>query len=292
LIITFTIAYPVMGLIALAVHGHIPGNALLRLLPIPPDELAGLLLTLGALLPAALYVTWASDGRRGVIELVRRITHWRFGWRWWLLILTGLPTLTIAFGLVLGDAPHDVDPLALLQQLPLLLINLLLVNLWEESAWAGFLQTRLERRHNLVLAAALTALPFGLAHWPLSWLDPAPSTTSVLLALPSYLILGLLVRPLFGLTLRAAGNSVLAVAVTHSVFNRTQNPNGIAAEVLTGQGYRLGVLAALLVLTGLVAVLARDRLGRSYRHHLDDAPPCLDHRNHHRPTSVLPQQAR
>jgi membrane protease YdiL (CAAX protease family) len=34
----------------------------------------------------------------------------------------------------------------------------LLINLWEEAAWAGFLQTRLERRHNFFLAALLTGI--------------------------------------------------------------------------------------------------------------------------------------
>ena len=29
------------------------------------------------------------------------------------------------------------------------------------AAWAGFLQTRLERRHTLLVAALITAVPFG-----------------------------------------------------------------------------------------------------------------------------------
>ena len=46
-------------------------------------------------------------------------------------------------------------------QLRLLLINFILVNLREETAWAGVMQTRLERRHNIFVAAALTAVLFG-----------------------------------------------------------------------------------------------------------------------------------
>src|SRR5215217_1308180 len=65
LIMVFSIAYPVMSLLALAVHGIIPGGALLERLPFPPDEVAGLLLTMCALLPSALFVTWAADGRPG-----------------------------------------------------------------------------------------------------------------------------------------------------------------------------------------------------------------------------------
>jgi hypothetical protein len=68
LIMAFAIAYPVMALVALAVHRVIPGRSLLDRLPFPPDEIAGLMLTMFALLPSALFVTWAADGRPGVIS--------------------------------------------------------------------------------------------------------------------------------------------------------------------------------------------------------------------------------
>ena len=67
------IAYPVMGVLVLIVHGVIPGAALLQRLPVGPDELAGLTLTVGALLPSALYVTWAAEGRPGLVRLLRRM---------------------------------------------------------------------------------------------------------------------------------------------------------------------------------------------------------------------------
>ena len=195
----FLIAYPLMSLIALAALGLMPGGGLLARLPVAPDEVAGLVLTMGALFPAALYVTWATEGRSGVKRLIRRTVRWRFGLRWWLVILTALPLLTVAAGLLLGDSLRSVEPVRLLlHQVPLLLVNLLLVNLWEESAWAGFLQTRLERRHNVFTAALLTAVPFGFAHWPLALFDPTVSVGSVLVALPGYLLLGALVRPLLG----------------------------------------------------------------------------------------------
>src|SRR5512132_3357954 len=83
LIMAFAIAYPVMSLVALAVHRVIPGGPLLDRLPVPPDETIGLMLTMFALLPSALCVTWAADGRRGVVRLFKRIARWRFGVAWW-----------------------------------------------------------------------------------------------------------------------------------------------------------------------------------------------------------------
>jgi uncharacterized protein len=80
--------------------------------------------------------------------------------------------LTVVLTLILGGSLKSIDPVGLFwDQLRLLLINFILVNLWEETAWAGVMQTRLERRHNIFVAAALTAVPFGFIHLPLAFLS-------------------------------------------------------------------------------------------------------------------------
>ena len=275
LVLVFAIGYPVMFAVVLVAHRVIPGRELIERLPVGFDEVTGLLLTVCVLLPSAVYVTWAAEGRTGLRRLFRRVTRWRFGLGWWVLILVALPVLSVVSGLLLGDTLRSAASASLiLNQVRLLLINLLLVNLWEETAWAGVMQTRLERRHHVVVAAGLTAVPFGLIHWPLAFLGPF-TATSVLVALPAYIVLGGLVRPLGGLVMRGARDSVLAFALLHSVFNRSANPDGIAATFLSGTGYQLGILIVLVLLTVALAGLQRHRLGSSYRHRLDSRPEHL-----------------
>lgn len=48
---------------------------------------------------AALAVTTWRRGRIGLTDLLRRMTQWRVGWRWWLAGL-GLPATFIAVGLI------------------------------------------------------------------------------------------------------------------------------------------------------------------------------------------------
>jgi membrane protease YdiL (CAAX protease family) len=273
LIMAFAIAYPVMSLAALAVHRVIPGGPLLDRLPVPPDETVGLTLTMFALLPSALYVTWAADGRPGVVSLFKRIARWRFGVAWWLAVLAGLPVLTVVATLILGGSLESIDPVGLFwDQLRLLLINFILVNLWEETAWAGVMQTRLERRHNIFVAAVLTAIPFGFIHLPLAFLSEI-TIASVLISLAAYIVLGLFLRPLVGVVLRGSRDSLLAAGLMHSVFNRTNNDNGIAASLLNGELYRLGILIAVVVFIAALALLAgRRRLSRAYRLELDANP--------------------
>ena len=254
LIMAFAIAYPVMSLPALAVHRVIPGGALLDRLPFPPDEIAGLMLTLFALLPSALFVTWAADGRPGVVSLFKRIARWRFGVAWWLAVLAGLPVLTVLFTLILGGSLESIDPSKLF---------------WEETAWAGVMQTRLERRHNIFVAAVLTAVPFGFIHLPLAFLGEI-TIASVFISLVAFIVFGLFLRSLVGVVLRGSRDSLLAAGLMHSVFNRTNNENGIAAALLNGELYRLGILIAVIVLIAALALLAgRRRLSRAYRLVLD-----------------------
>jgi uncharacterized protein len=269
LILGFGLAYPAMALPILATRGIIPGGSLPGRLHIAPDELAGVLLTLVGLFPAAMIVTWAVDGRVGVRQLVGRMVRWRVGVGWWLLVLAGLPLFTVGFALLLGDSPASIDPVRVLaSQLVLGALNFVLVNIWEETAWAGFLQTRLERRRTIVVAALLTAIPFGFVHWPLAFFGPV-TVASAAIALAFYLLLGVLFRPMLAIVMRGARNSVLLVAVMHTMFNRTNNDNGIAASVLTGDARALALPLAVMALTAVTALVIRARLSRAYRFRLD-----------------------
>jgi membrane protease YdiL (CAAX protease family) len=263
-------AYLLSGLWGLAYHGFLPGSGLADALRIAPDEVTGALLVT-ALLPTALYVTWATDGRDGVRALLRRVMRWRVSPVWWLLVITGLPGLTIGLALLSGDQLKDVSlPSLLPKQVVLLLINLLVINLWEETAWAGVVQTRLERRHSLFTASVLTALPFAAVHVPLEFFLDEPVTAGSLVgAFISYFILGLLVRPLFAVVLRATGDSLLLVGLMHAVFNRTNNENGIAAKLLEGDARQLTALVAVILLAVAIAVRLRPEMRRVHRLDLD-----------------------
>ena len=265
LILGFSLAYALALLWGLAYHGVIPGGGLAAALHIAPDELTGGAVVL-ALFPAALFATWAASGRVGVRSLFRRAFHWRVSPGWWLTVLLGLPVLTVSLALLMGDQLRSIDvPSFLASQLMLLLVNFIVINLWEEVAWTGLFQTRLEERHNWLVAALLTAIPFAAIHLPLQFFIDQPVTPSSLAAaFGLYLLLGLLVRPLLAVFRRGTGDSLLLVGLLHSVFNRTNNENGIAATLLEGDARQLAMLIAVVLLTVVTAVVVRSRLSRQY----------------------------
>lgn len=77
-----------------------------------------------------------------------------------------LPPATVACAVILGDAAEVPDPGTLAGEMVAIGVALLVVNLWEEGAWAGFLQTHLEGRHGLLTASVLTAIPSPLSTCP------------------------------------------------------------------------------------------------------------------------------
>src|SRR5215212_4068223 len=52
------------------------------------------------------------------------------------------------------------------------------------------------------------------------------------------MVLVIFVRSLFGMVLRGAGNSLLVVGLTHAMFNRSNNNDGIAADLLPSSDSR------------------------------------------------------
>src|SRR5215210_3599037 len=227
-VIALGFSWLLLAIPVLAFYRVIPGANL-------PIEIFALAATLLGLLPAALWVTWVTDGRTGLRALFARVFRWQFGIGWWAAVLIGQPVLALLLGVILGGSLHTAGAGSILvQQLLLILLAVVVINLWEETVWAGFFQTRLEARFNFVIAAVLTALPFAGVHIPLLLLDDQVSALSVLTGIAGLLILGIVIRLLMGVMLRAAVDSVLAVGVLHQIFDASNNDGALVDSLLDG----------------------------------------------------------
>ncbi len=260
-----------MAVPAMAQLGLVPGKDLPGRLGLDMEEVASILLVVTIFL-TALGVTAAESGRDGVRLLLRRMARWQVPVRWWLLATLAIPVATIALALLFGDRATVPALPTLGAEIVAILIAFLFVNLWEEAVWAGFMQTRLERRHRLFTAAALTAVPFAAVHMPLRVITGDARTAGELLsAFVVLTVFMVFLRTLLGIVLRGARNSVLVVAAAHTMFNRSNNVDGIAADILSGPNRQNAALLATVVLTVVLAVVVRRRLTRSHRRVLDAA---------------------
>lgn len=146
-------------------------------LPIDPSLTAvtSLASVFGLALPAFL-VTAATGGKTGVRDLLGRCVRWRVGVGWYLLALFGLPVATVLgasvfFGAASLGEVADRWSLLLSMFLPEVLVPLVLIQLWEEAAWTGFMQDTLQTRHGPLLASVMVAPAFALMHLPLFLLN-------------------------------------------------------------------------------------------------------------------------
>ena len=153
--------------------------------------------------------------------------RWRVGTGRFAYVLLALPLLTLAVAAAGGSlrAPdggwlREVGGYLFLT----LVFGALLGNVWEETAWAGFAQSRLIARHGLLRGSLLTAIPFALIHLPLAFEEHGlRGTSGGDLALTWTLLIAIapFARYLYGMTLVDTGGSVLAVGVLHASFNAT-----------------------------------------------------------------------
>jgi membrane protease YdiL (CAAX protease family) len=262
------------GMIPLLLSENGPVTVVPVALPWMP--FAAILSIFGLALPAFL-VTAATDGKEGVRELLSRILRWQVGVHWYLIALFGLLFVTLLGAIpFFGLAP--IEELAqkweLLFTLYLwgglwgILVPFVLVNLWEETGWTGFMQHTLQERHGPLLASLIVAPFFALIHLPAlfvsGWLgDKDPSLgdfPAALFQIGITAIFAMFIRVLIMWLYNGSGRSVLIVALFHSAFNATSGSENITPILIPGTAASLIPIAAVAVIAVLLIVFTRGRL--------------------------------
>jgi uncharacterized protein len=244
LLIGLGLSWPVM--IALLVSGQ--------------DLSLGALLSVVFLLGSATLVTALSEGRAGVRRLFAGAIRWRMGLARFVVLVTAMPLLTLLVGGLTGtfrSPPEGWLGLVGSYLFQTFIFGLLIVNLWEETAWGGFMQARLMATRGLLIGSLLTAIPFFVIHIPLAFAEHGLNTTAEQAALN--LGLTALIAPFFrylaGTQLIDSGGSILAIGLLHASFNASGQISVVAGE--------WQYIPALIVLT--LAVIAYRRVrGRSF----------------------------
>ncbi|GAA1755428.1 CPBP family intramembrane glutamic endopeptidase [Kocuria aegyptia] len=230
---------------------------------------------LGLLLPALL-ITWITDGRDGLRALWRRTVTLRVGPGWYAAALILVPALTLTIGVLIGGTPADRSAGFLLTGLGAhfllpLLITFVLINWWEEVAWMGFVQARLQDRQGALLAALTVAPLFALQH---SSLVAGHSLMAGAVMLVLLAALAVPFRFALGWSYNRTG-SLFLVGLLHAAGNATTGGDGFNAGYLrnlypTDTNVTMAHLVAMFLLGLLVVFATRGRLG----HRTSGAPPA------------------
>src|SRR5712692_7156648 len=108
---------------------------------------------LGLLLPAVV-ITRLVDGPTGVHALRRRMFRLRASIGWYALVVCAVPITALILAAIFYGLPDVTAPTlvaavgsGLIMQT---LVSFITINLWEETAWTGFVQARLQARHGVM----------------------------------------------------------------------------------------------------------------------------------------------
>lgn len=210
---------------------------------------------------AALIVTRAIGGSRGLRSLFGRMTRWKVGPGWWLAAVAPLCLyLLVAASLWLVQGkPVDLASLGQVDFLPNL--GLVALPLWiltfgvgEETGWRGFALPRLQANRTPLRATIILWVLWALWHLPLFFYSYE------VYILPGFLI-GLLAGAiLFTWLYNGTSSSVLLVAVWHGTFNY------VTACVSCKTGLPAAAISALVMVWAfliVVAIFKPIRLSRS-----------------------------
>ncbi len=147
-------------------------------LPDPVLLICFLLATYAGPTPAAFLVTWITDGKPGVQQLLRRMVQWRVGIQWYLLVIIGYPLVyLIGLSFVFGAKPFtDLAqhwPLFFTAYLPLIPLGLLYPGIGEEPGWRGFALPRLQVLYGPLLGSLILGTLHAFWHLPVYFIPGA-----------------------------------------------------------------------------------------------------------------------
>lgn len=209
-----------------------------------PSEAATALATVVGILGPAVLVTYWTGGRDAVRRLFAGVLRWRVGVGWYLFAILAMPVFTIPASYLTGTLPHPSGGWGAMvtAYLVALVVGAVFTNIWEEVAWAGFVQSRMTSRHGLILGAVITGPLFALQHLPVV-LGNGGSLGGMLISGGFLVVTAIFFRYILGATLIDTGGSLLIVGILHASSD--------AAGAAFGNGWQqllASIPIALLVL--------------------------------------------
>jgi uncharacterized protein len=220
----------------------------------------------GLALPACLVIA-AVGGKAGVLDLLGRVFKWRVGLRWYLIAILGLPVATLlvasAFlGLAPLQALLEEWPIFFTMFVPELLLAVVLIQIFEEIGWTGFVQDTLQERHGPLLASIMVAPAFALFHLMSNFLE-AGQIVMVIVQVAVQAMVSIFFRVAITWLYNGTGRSVLVVALFHCSFNTvsgSEHTMRFVRELIAAPVSIATSLAIVAVVAVMVALLTRGRL--------------------------------
>jgi membrane protease YdiL (CAAX protease family) len=195
---------------------------------------------------AAVIVALVAGGRRELVDLLRQLGRWRVNPGWYgvaLAVPLGVAAAALGAAMTAGAQAPQWEPSDVLQVVGSLLVTIVIVGLFEELGWRGFLLPRLQWERTALVAALLVGLVWLPWHLPelVSDREERPLAQFVIYVLASSV--------LYAWLYNSTQASLPIVILFHASFNSFTR---FFISELQGSQY----VVAWWTLAGLVALIA------------------------------------
>ena len=187
----------------------------------------------------ALVMVWRHHGTRGLVAFLRRLTLWRMGVGWWVLLLLGMPAVFYLGAAVNGNAtdfPFDPWYGVLPALVPALFIGPI-----EELGWRGVALPLLQRRFAPLWSALIVGAVAAVWHTPAFLMSGTKqSAWDFWPFFFGVVAISVILTAMFN----AAGGSLLVAALFHAQMNGPAWPDAQPWDML---GFVLVAIAVVVV---------------------------------------------
>jgi len=240
-ILTFFITW---GIGALAIFLNVQFQALVGELT---DTSLVYFLAIGAPTISATILTFAQDGWNGLKSLYARLIRWQFGFKWYVLVLLGIPVVGWVAAHITGASPlKSTDTPA--EFLVLLFYLLITGPLCEEIGWRGYALPRLLNRFSPFVASLILGVIWGVWHLPSFFVG---GMVQAALSLPFFLLNAIFLSIFVTWVFLHTNGSVLITVLVHYTVN-------ICASVI---GVQLPTLCALFLTVSILVQIMDKQFG-------------------------------
>jgi membrane protease YdiL (CAAX protease family) len=228
---------------------------------------------------AAFLMTAVTQGRAGIVQLLRRYVLWRVGIRWYLFVLLGIPAVFLLPALIQPGALSafrlpglSVGTTYLITYLATLVLA---GPLMEEGGWRGFALPRMEQRSGPLVGTLLLGVLSGLWYLPLMLLVPSYLGTSTdfvgaLISLGGEVIGVTALSFVYTWVFNNTRGSILLAMLLHASWDTGDTPTGLRSLLFPSlkmtASFGPSLLLLLMVVAGVIIAATRGRL--SYQRYL------------------------
>lgn len=207
---------------------------------------------------SALLTTLIFDGKKGLIELIKKVIQLRFKWYWYVMSILLMPIVMILlwfFGRHF-NIPFE-NPFSKIQNvLPVFIIISIQAGLGEEIGWRGLMTPTLNKKMNLLLAAIFTGILWGLWHTPLFFIEEMfqseiTAQVGFFIGMGWYILFLVGSSILYSFVVKKSGGSLVGAILFHGSLNTSTwlvNANDVSVSLAGLQALTITVFIISIIL--------------------------------------------